>query len=94
MTPNESTVLAWHQSRKGAERLRELVGTSPMARLAGLEASSQEFERKAVQLKPDILLVQLEEGVNGTGELLERLGRVLPRASLVVLAGSRDPESI
>ena len=94
MTSQTSSVLAWHQTRKGSERLKELVGGSAMARLAGLEGSQEEFERKAVHLKPDILLVELKGGVNGTGDLLKRLSRNLPRASLVVLSDTEDPQHI
>ena len=94
MTPQTSSVLAWHQTRKGSDRLKELVGGSAMARLTGLEGSQEEFERKAVHLKPDILLVELKGGVNGTGDLLKRLSRNLPRASLVVLSDTEDPQHI
>ena len=94
MGANESSVLAWHQTRQGAQRLREMVAASPVARLLGLESSAEELERKAAGLRPDILLLELEGGINGTADMLQRLGRALPRSSMVVLAGSRDPEDI
>jgi len=91
---NESSVLAWHQTRAGAQRLREMVGNSPVARLAGLVSSAEELERKAMSLKPDILLLELSQGPNGASDLLKRLNRTLPRSALMVLAESRDPEHI
>ena len=94
MSANESTVLAWHQSRRGSERLKEMVANSPLARLVGLEASGEEFERKAVAIKPDILLVEVGGGLNGAGDLLQRLKRNLPRASMVAVAETREPDQI
>ncbi len=94
MTSSESQVLALHQTRQGAERLRELVAASPVARLAGLEGSPENFEKKAIKLQPQIMLVELPQGVNGHGDLLERLRRAVPRGAVVALAGSKDPEDI
>ncbi|MCB2187525.1 MAG: AAA family ATPase [Deltaproteobacteria bacterium] len=94
MNQNESSVLAWHQTRQGGEKLRNLVAGSPLTRLAGLEASQEEFERKALQMKPDILFLELQHGINGTHDLIQRLGRTLPRSFMVVLAGSQAPDDI
>ena len=94
MSAKESSVLAWHQTRPGAQRLREMVAASPVARLLGLESSAEDMERKAISLRPDILLLELEGGINGTADMLQRLGRTLPRSAIVVLAGSREPEDI
>jgi len=94
MTASESQVLALHQTRQGAERLRELVGGSPVARLAGLESSPQAFEQKALKTQPHILLVELGQSINGLGDLLERLRRTVPRGSVVAVAPSQDPEQI
>jgi pilus assembly protein CpaE len=91
---SESHVLALHQTRQGAERLRELVSTSPVARLAGLESSPDEFEKKALKLQPQVMLVELAHGVNGYGDLLERLRRAVPRGAVVALAASKEPEDI
>ncbi len=91
---SESQVLALHQTRQGAERLRELVATSPVAKLAGLESSSDEFEKKALKLQPQIMLVELSEGINGYGDLLDRVRRAVPRGAVVAIAGSKEPEDI
>jgi len=91
---SESQVLALHQTRQGAERLRELVAASPVARLAGLEGSPEEFEKKALKLQPQIMLVELAHGVNGFGDLLERLRRAVPRGAVVALASSKEPDDI
>ena len=94
MEDSRTQVLALHQSRRGAERIRELVGSAPAARLVGLESELGQFEAKAVKLKPHILLVELPEQVNGLGEVLERVQRAAPRSAIVALAESRDPEHI
>jgi pilus assembly protein CpaE len=86
--------LALHKTRQGAERLRELVSGSPVARLVGLESSPETFEQKALKLQPHILLVEMAESVNGLGDLLERLRRSVPRGAVVALAPGRDPEQI
>jgi pilus assembly protein CpaE len=91
---SESQVLALHQTRQGAERLRELVATSPVAKLAGLESSPDEFEKKALKLQPQIMLVELAEGLNGYGDLLDRVRRAVPRGAVVAIAGSKEPEDI
>ncbi|MFH2126763.1 MAG: hypothetical protein ABIK12_09615, partial [Pseudomonadota bacterium] len=91
---SESQVLALHQTRQGADRLRELVSTSPVARLAGLESSPDVFEKKALKLQPQIMLVELSQGINGYGDLLERLRRAVPRGAVVALAASKEPDDI
>jgi pilus assembly protein CpaE len=91
---SESHVLALHQTRQGAERLRELVAASPVAKLAGLESSPDEFEKKALKLQPQIMLVELAEGLNGYGDLLDRVRRAVPRGAVVAIAGSKEPDDI
>ncbi len=94
MSETASQVLALHLTRSGAERLREMVSSSPMARLIGLEASAEEFERKAIQLQPDVLLVEYLAEDHGLPDLLERLRRSVPRGAVVALANSREPDEI
>ncbi len=94
MEDSRTQVLALHQSRRGADRIRELVGSAPAARLVGLEGDLPLFEAKALKLKPHILLVELPEQVNGLGEVLERVQRAAPQSAIVALAHSRDPEQI
>lgn len=91
---SESQVLALHQTRQGAERLRELVATSPVAKLAGLESSPDEFEKKALKLQPQIMLLELSAGLNGYSDLLERVRRAVPRGAVIAIAGSKEPEDI
>ncbi|MFH1057349.1 MAG: P-loop NTPase [Pseudomonadota bacterium] len=87
-------VLALNHSRHGGERLRELVASAPLARLAGLESSPEAFERKAVQLQPEILLVEYACEQAGLNDLLERLRRSVPRGALVAWSASKEPEDI
>lgn len=94
MTASETQVLAYHTTRQGAERLRELVGAAPVARLLGLESSPEDFERKAVKLQPDVLFMEVGPEMNGQGDLLERLHRTVPRGMVVALSSSKDPELI
>lgn len=94
MADNQSTVLAWPQTQKGAEHIRAMVSSSPMAKLAGLEESLQALEEKALALSPGIILLEMPGGINGTASLLERLRRKNPRSSLMVLSDSDRPEDI
>ena len=94
MTPAGSQVLALHHSRHGGERLRELVAAAPLARLAGLETALEVFERKAVQLQPEILLVEYTADQAGLTDLLERLRRSVPRGAVVAWSPSKEPEDI
>jgi len=87
-------VLALNFSRHGAERLRELVAAAPLARLVGLDSSPEAFERKAVQLQPEILLVEYSSEQAGLNDLLERLRRSVPRGALVAWSASKDPDDI
>lgn len=94
MSEGGSQVLALHLTRQGGERLREMVGLAPLARLAGLEALPEDFERKAQQLHPEVLLVEYDPENRGLADLLERLRRSAPRAAVVAWSASRDPETI
>jgi pilus assembly protein CpaE len=94
MSSNESTVLAYHLTKSGGDRLRQMVASAPRARLIELVASSEEFERKAVQVQPDILLVEFDSQAGGLADLLGRLRRSLPASSLVVQGESQEPEVI
>ncbi len=94
MTDPGTQVLALHLTRQGGDKLREMVASSPVAKLLGLEASAEEFERKAMQLQPDILLVEYAPETVGLADLLERLRRSAPRASVVALASISDPAEI
>lgn len=94
MNQSGSQVLALHHTRHGGERLRELVAAAPLARLAGLETAVEIFERKAVQLQPEILLVEYTSEQGGLGDLLERLRRSVPRGAVVAWSPSKDPDDI
>lgn len=89
-----SLVLALHLTRQGGERLKELVAGAPMARLAGLESVAEDFERKAVQQQPEVLLVEYDAQNGPLADLLERLRRSAPRAAVVAWSASREPEAI
>ncbi|MBI5521305.1 MAG: P-loop NTPase [Desulfarculus sp.] len=89
-----SQVLALQLTRQGGERLKELVAGAPMARLAGLESVAEDFERKAVQQQPEVLLVEYDTQNSGLADLLERLRRSVPRAAVVAWSASREPEAI
>jgi pilus assembly protein CpaE len=91
---NEAQVLALYHTRQGAERLQKMVAGSAIAKLQGLENSQEEFERKAVQQQPQIMLVEFSADENGLPDLLERLRRSVPRGAVVAAADSQDPELI
>ncbi|MCB2191835.1 MAG: P-loop NTPase [Deltaproteobacteria bacterium] len=94
MSNNDPQVMAYHLTRQGGERLRQLVSGAPKANLLGLESAAEEFERKAIQLQPEILLVEFDPEAQGLGELLSRLRRGVPRGSLVAWAQNISSEAI
>lgn len=94
MSNNLAQVLALHTTRNGGERLRHLVAGAPLARLEGMLGSVEEFERKAVQTQPEILLVELAGQPNGVGDMLERLRRSAPRSAVVAWSTDRDADLI
>lgn len=94
MSNNDPQVLAYHLTRQGGERLRQLVTGAPKANLLGLESAAEEFERKALQLQPEVLLVEFDPDETGISELLGRLRRGAPRAAMVAWANNLSPEAI
>ncbi len=94
MSHSESQVLGFHLSRVGAERIREMVSLSPVTRLIGLESVLEEFERKAIQLQPEILLVEYAADHARLVEVLGRLKVTAPKSAVVAMAESSDPKDI
>jgi pilus assembly protein CpaE len=91
---NDPQILAYHLTRQGGERLRQLVAGASQAKLLGLESAAEEFERKALQLQPEVLLVEFDPEETGLGDLLGRLRRGVPRGALVAWANNLSPEAI
>ncbi len=94
MSSKELQVLAHNLTRGGGDRLRQMVSAAPRARLIEVVASSEDFERKAVQIKPDIFLVEFDVEAAGLADLLGRLRRSAPESALVVMGESTEPEVI
>jgi len=94
MTAHESQVLAFHTTRLGAEKLKELVSTSRLANLAGLDSSLEEFEAKVLQHKPEIVLIEYQPGYPGMDSFLERLAKAIPRATIMAWSSSREADDI
>ena len=94
MSTQESQVLAFHATRLGAEKLKELVAGSRLAALAGLDASLDDFEAKVVQQKPEIALLEYQPGYPGLGSLLERLAKTVPRTTIMVWSTAREADDI
>lgn len=94
MSNNEPQVLAYHLTRQGGERLRQMVAGASQAKLLGLESSAEEFERKALQLQPEVLLVEFDPEQSGLSELMGRVNRGVPRGSLVAWAHDLNSEAI
>ena len=90
----EPKVLALYLTRHGAEKMKEMVSLSPVAGLVGMESSTYEFERKAIQLHPDILFIEYDPAFPGLMDLIERLTRSLPKGVVVAYASSTEPEAI
>lgn len=91
---SDSTVLAWHQTKRGGEVIRNMVASSPKARLAGLEDTMEQLEQRALDISPDIIVVEMPGGINGSGPMLERLRRQIPRSALMVISDSENPDDI
>lgn len=94
MVGNEAQVLAWHQTRQGAERLKELVSGSAISRLAGLESSPEKLRQQAEELQPDVILLELNDNISGLMNMLDQLRRVSPRSWPIVLSQNKDPDMI
>ncbi len=94
MSSDDPQVLAFHLSKQGGERLRSMVTSAAVAGLAGLESVAEEFERKAVQLQPEVLLVEFSPDQEGMSEMLTRLRRHVPRGAVVAWASTLAPEAI
>ncbi len=94
MSGDDPQVLAYHLSKQGAERLRQMVTTAPLGNLLGVESVAEEFERKAVQLQPEVLLVEFDPDEAGMNDLLSRLRRHAPRSVVVAWAQTLAPEAI
>ena len=75
----EPKVLALYLTRHGSERMKEMVSLSPVSSLVGMESSTYEFERKAIQHHPDILFIEYDPAFPGLMDLIERLTRSLPK---------------
>jgi pilus assembly protein CpaE len=91
---NESQVLAWHQTRQGAERLKELISGSAVSRLAGLESSPEKLRNLAEEIQPEVILLEMGEDLNGLMTLVDQVRRVSPRSWPIVLSQTKDPDLI
>ena len=94
MSSQDPQILAYHLSKPGGERLRSMVNAAALGKLAGLESEAQEFERKAVQLQPEVMLVEFDPEREGMSEMLTRLRRHVPRGGVVAWAQTLAPEAI
>lgn len=90
----EPKVLALYLTRHGAERMKEMVSLSPVAALVGMESSTYEFERKAIQQHPDVLFVEYDPAFPGLVDLIERLTRSLPKGVVVAFSATTEPGAI
>ena len=90
----EPKVLALYLTRHGSEKMKEMVSLSPVSSLVGMESSTYEFERKAIQNHPDILFIEYDPAFPGLVDLIERLTRSLPKGVVVAYASETDPEGI
>ncbi|MCB2226860.1 MAG: P-loop NTPase [Desulfarculaceae bacterium] len=94
MSSQDPQILALHLSKPGGERLRAMVQGASLGNLLGLESAAEEFERKAVQLQPEVMLVEFNPDEAGMSEMLTRLRRHVPRGSVVAWAQTLAPEAI
>lgn len=94
MESNAYQVLGFYRTKQGAERINQLEAGTPLTRSVGLVNSLDEFERKAIQLDPHILLVEYDPEYPGLADTLARLQRLAPRSKVVALAESDKPEVI
>lgn len=94
MEEGSVTVLGLRLTRGGGDKLKKLTADETMLDLLGIEASLEEFERKAVQLRPHILLVEYAPEELALINLLERLRGSVPTGAIIAYSESKEPEHI
>jgi len=90
----DSQILALQLTKQGGERVRALAAASPFVKLLSIESSLEEFERKALQIRPQVLLVEYDPENRGLIDLLERLRISVSGSAVVALSNSKEPEHI
>jgi pilus assembly protein CpaE len=94
MESKELKTLALGLSQEGATQIKNMTGGSTLIHLIGVETSLEEFESKAIQVQPQILVVEFQADDRRLTGLLDRLHQKIPASAVVALSSSRQPEDI
>lgn len=94
MDAGKMKVLALQLSKGGGDRLRELIEQTAVVEAAGFETAVEEFERKAIQLQPPLLVIEYDPGQQILADMLGRLRRTTPNGAVIAVSKDKDPDSI
>lgn len=94
MTGGSVEVLTLHTTRRGGERVRKLIAASPFVRQVGSLSGLSEFETRAVQLRPSLMLMEFDAENQELADTMARLRSALPASAMIVTAEATSPEHI
>jgi pilus assembly protein CpaE len=87
-------VLGLKLSKKGGELIQKLTASNELLELLEVESSQEEFERRAMSVRPGLMVIEYRPNISALVDLLERLRVALPGCPVVALAKSKEPDEI
>jgi pilus assembly protein CpaE len=91
---NSLETLGLSLSKRGSELIRKLAASTPLVDLILVETTPEEFERKVMSMRPNLLIVDYNPENQIQLDLLERLRISAPWAKVIALSRSREPDHI
>jgi NarL family two-component system response regulator LiaR len=76
------------------DSLRTLIATEPDLELVGEAVDGEEAVRKTIELKPDVILMDLVMPVKGGLQAISEIKSVLPEVSILVLTSFSDEDKV
>jgi pilus assembly protein CpaE len=91
---NKTQVLGLKLSKKGGELIQKLTASNELLELLEVESSLEEFERRAMSVRPGLMVIEYRSNLPALVDLLERLRVQLPSSPVVALSKGKDPDEI
>jgi len=76
------------------DSLRTLIATEPDLELVGEAVDGDDAVKKAIALKPEVILMDLVMPVKGGLEAIEEIKRIQPEVSILVLTSFSDEDKV